>query len=558
MPDELWYVAYGSNMSPTYFASRLPPAENSAGNPWKAEQWVWLRHDPYFASSSQTWDGSPVAFVSLHAQADGGTPGRAYLIDRDRFADLIAAEHRADRLKWDFDIFSVRPESWVPLPTRAKYNAILRLPDIDDIPAFTISTSRDFERGRPSDAYLATLRKGLENAPDIHEPGTFLEDVIRRSLEASSRNVTPRAAAPLTWSREALEVASPGYPTMQLSETESQWLNAVGPVPGVISHGKKRAAAWLLPFGVSDAAGASPQVFRELGVTAPRSTAVQVTVATDLPTRVQRLPGLSDDIEIADRIQVSDELGAEFGRWALLVTPRLAGPVRLSPRAHVPTDFIRVAYAARELLGIDTSKGSASLVPLDSDMNAADSAVKRAIRWLLELWIGAPVVPLRGTEAVVGDEGHQVVRVDASALDFLGIGPGHEVVVSWARRSTNARALLQTDDLKERMEKQLEGTGKQSRRDLDNSDLLKPAPPHLQAWLSPSVRDALVIPPNSVVRLRRSLPHLLLRNLLALQLPIAGLVIAALAVPDVPKWVWLVVAPIAVMLAFIPLRLRQE
>jgi hypothetical protein len=72
------------------------------------------------------------------------------------------------------------------------------------------------------------------------------------------------------------------------------------------------------------------------------------------------------------------------------------------------------------------------------------------------------------------------------------------------------------------------------------------------------VRYHLEIPPDTVVRLRRSVLHLVGRNALTLSLPFIGLAIAALAVPGVPTWIWAVVLTLALVLALVPLRLGGD
>jgi hypothetical protein len=148
--------------------------------------------------------------------------------------------------------------------------------------------------------------------------------------------------------------------------------------------------------------------------------------------------------------------------------------------------------------------------------------------------------------------------VDATALDFLGVRAGDEVIVSWGDRETTARALLQTPDLRARMRDQLaQATGRQSRLSTRAKDESEKILWHLQAWMSPAVRDALVIPPDTVVRLRRSVPDALLKHLLALELPVGGLTIAVLAIPGVPWPVQVVVPIVALVLALLPLRLPR-
>src|SRR5439155_15221162 len=132
---------------------------------WEGETWVWLPHEIYFASSSQTWGGSAVAFICLERTEARPTLGRAFLVGRERFDAVLAVEHLRIPLAWDFDVHDLDVGSWCPLPTKAKYNAVLRLPNIADSPAFAITTARTFEHGQPSDAYLATCREGLAEAP---------------------------------------------------------------------------------------------------------------------------------------------------------------------------------------------------------------------------------------------------------------------------------------------------------------------------------------------------------------------------------------------------------
>ena len=73
------------------------------------------------------------------------------------------------------------------------------------------------------------------------------------------------------------------------------------------------------------------------------------------------------------------------------------------------------------------------------------SALTGAVRWVGEHAIGAPPLALPATEALVGDDGRAVVRVDRTALDYIGVSPGEQVIVSWATRRTTARISLQTE-----------------------------------------------------------------------------------------------------------------
>lgn len=556
----IWYIAYGSNLSAEHFASRLSEQTPAAG--WEDEAWVWMPHELRFGGSSRTWDGSAVAFVSLRSRGRN-TLGRAYLIDRQLLDDVLAAEHLQIAQTWEFDVLQLPISGWCPLPTRAKYNAILRLADVRGVPAFTITSSRSFATGRPADRYLEMCRQGLSEA-GLTDVNAYLEAALARSLANEVTEVVPpRPSAAYSWMRELKPTEqSTGYPTVQLG-SEDAWLEADGPLPGFVEWATKREPVWFLPPAIDAPVGASRPVIRALSI--PDDGAL-CRLIVDYPTKLRRLPARTDYVEMADSIQVAPETASELGTWAVLVSPRLSGPVRLSPRPRMKIDAARVGYAARELWGLMGRHGDAFLVPIASvapdgerGLSRVSDAIQRAISRVAQFALGAPGIPLRATEGVIGDEGHAVIRIDATALDFLGVKPGDDVVVSWAHRTTRARALLQTDELRVRMRAQLaETTGHQARLSTrPGGDHVGPILWHLQAWLSPSVRADLIIPPDTVVRVRRSIRHAFLRYLLALEVPVGGLIIAVLAIPGVPLWLKIAGPIAAFVIALIPLRVSR-
>lgn len=556
--SELWYVAYGSNTSTAYFAERLGHETSR----WRRDVWVWLPYELYFGGSSQTWDGSPVAFISLTRSDDERTLGRAYLMARSALDSVLEAEHLRIATTWDFDVLQLPAGGWCPIPTRAKYNAVMRLDDIEQTPAFTITSARWFTGGTPNADYLSVCRDGLA-ASGLPDVDGYLDTAVDRSLRRTRAKTPPRPSAPYSWRKElAPTKTSTGYPTVQLGE-EDRWLQADGPVPGHVEHDGRLTRVWFLPPTDGAECGASVPVFRALGVPANRTHLCRLVV--DYPVQLRRLPARSDDVEIADAIQVSRATASTLRDWCLLTSPSLSGPVRLSPRAATAADAARVGYATRELWEFDSDHGTVYLMPLPPD-NPGRSLRSRLARYVDDLLsrgarklLGAPEVPLRATEGVVGDEGHAVVRIDPTALDFLGVSAGDEIIVSWADRQTRARALLQTDELRRRMRDQLaQTTGRQSRlstraRMEENANILW----HLQAWLSPRVRDSLTIPPDTVVRVRRSVRHALLRYLIVLELPVGGLIVAVLAIPGVPLWAKILVPVSALLVALIPLRVSR-
>jgi hypothetical protein len=367
---------------------------------------------------------------------------------------------------------------------------------------------------------------------------------------------------------------------------------------------------------------ASPSLSRYFGVcTTERDYLV---VVPDLIQR-QMTHGHSEYINIADCVQVAEGDEERLGELALLITPGLSGPVRVEVNANVPRGKVRLFYSTRVLWGLERdmqldlaeewgaegengpgySRGrkggggkSIWLQPLKGRLSrpvpaGAWAQVRRFGRRILEACIGAPTVPLRATEALVGDEARAVARVDSSVLDFLGVQAGDRVIVSWGPREAFARVLVQADGQRKQMLKQFRGPAgprenataatkgptespdpaetdeppreaETASAEAGRAHLVKPAaeartfPPwHLQVWLSPEIRRELGIPADTIVTVRRSVARFAAKNLIALEIPVAGLIIAAVAIPQVQRWWWIipVVLFTVLVLAFAPLRL---
>ena len=211
MTEQVWYFSYGSNLLRERFLAYLtgsyensefgahPPAP-SAAMP-ADERWLWIDHPLYFAGVSRRWAGSP-AFVSLTSDSANRSLAHGYLIDRVQFSHLAAVENVVESI----DV-TVPPTlaigQWLHLTVdrkgesfRGKYDALLRLPDIDAVPAFTLTSSIQREPGEPSSRYLATIRRGLHCAPIDLDVENYLNAAIARSAElTSTRRGSSSAAA---------------------------------------------------------------------------------------------------------------------------------------------------------------------------------------------------------------------------------------------------------------------------------------------------------------------------------------------------------------------------
>ncbi|MBY3794434.1 hypothetical protein HQP42_18775 [Rhodococcus fascians] len=195
MTDRLWYVAYGSNLLRERFSVYLtgsedgsefgahPPAPSSAAV--EAERWLWIDHALYFAGVSRRWTGAS-AFVSLNTDPAYPSLVHGYLIDSVQLAHVASVENVVDSV----DISAVESlsiDEWAALDIdrrgeayRGKYDALLRLPDIDGLLAFTLTSSIVREHGEPSSKYLSTIRRGLLSAEIDMDVDAYLDAAAGR------------------------------------------------------------------------------------------------------------------------------------------------------------------------------------------------------------------------------------------------------------------------------------------------------------------------------------------------------------------------------------------
>lgn len=177
----MWYVAYGSNTRWEGLRRYLGPA---AARP--ESRWCRIPHALYFAGTSRRWDGG-VAFVTLAA----GPPSaaRAWRITTEQLHAVAAAENGTPDLPPPPDPAGVAVGHAALLPVTpggggalGKYDALLRVPDIDGAPAVTLTTSRALPARPPGDAYLATVRAGLAaHLPDVD---AYLAAAVARGAPA--------------------------------------------------------------------------------------------------------------------------------------------------------------------------------------------------------------------------------------------------------------------------------------------------------------------------------------------------------------------------------------
>jgi len=153
-----WYVAYGSNLSAVRFRRYLDRCRDPA-EPWRWAA-VEVPHRLLFARESNHWGGGGVAFLDPAPTPGAGTRGRAWLLTRAQFADVLAQEcglavGSVEVPVLDTAFLVLHPGHWygcvVPLGRRQGWPMV----------TFTDEAAADLVPGPPGAAYRAVVAEGL-------------------------------------------------------------------------------------------------------------------------------------------------------------------------------------------------------------------------------------------------------------------------------------------------------------------------------------------------------------------------------------------------------------
>jgi hypothetical protein len=178
---DVWYVAYGSNMSAArlgcYLGGGVPPGGKRAmeGCRDPSAPAGWVKFDiPWrlrFGGPSTVWNGGP-AFVDVGTP--GRTIGRAWLISHGQFEDILAQENR-------------RPVGSVSVSTRelsaggvvipgSRYGRVVGLGAVDGKPAATFTYVERPQARAPDPAYVDLICVGLEEM-GVPNAGAYIERI---------------------------------------------------------------------------------------------------------------------------------------------------------------------------------------------------------------------------------------------------------------------------------------------------------------------------------------------------------------------------------------------
>jgi hypothetical protein len=341
-----------------------------------------------------------------------------------------------------------------------------------------------------------------------------------------------------------------------------------------VCSGETIVRAWL--YGRQDVAEneveLSTRVRRRLGVDAG------ATIRVVVPRRAQLIvvPALIDRLPPADIVEVRENVCDYMGhhRWALLSHQGLTMPVRLRP-ARIRDGEIRMSMLARSLVGFTSEPGANATVQLSELPAESHRSPILGVRTLVSErewhgWIGLPIfiarstiqcfeslarlflkapkLCVRTTEALVGDDTNRVVRLASHVFPLLGLHPGDHVVVQWARRRTLAVALEKPDygatprNLPRHVDPEMQGIPENI-----------PAE-YLTIGIAAEMRSALGIPRHTVVTIQRRVVPLVSRRLNELTIPVGGLLLAAATVKGLSRTAVAIGLVVIILLAMLPAR----
>lgn len=272
---------------------------------------------------------------------------------------------------------------------------------------------------------------------------------------------------------------------------------------------------------------------------------------------------------------------ARRNKWALLSYDEVPMPVQLRER-NIGKDKIRISFPTRALIypASDLTGEKLSVEKLWLSEVVEDrlpflarlrirhpyvgsggliiAIVRRVTHHIGQLFesalrpiLLAPIVVTRTTEALIGEDTYQVVRINAQIFPLLGIKPGDQVIVSWASRQIVATALEFLETPANPVTTSLQRT------DLHHTGTRPAIAPHLAIGITAPMRAALGIPRHTVVNVRRRLTPLILSRINELTIPVGGVLVAALALPGViPRWGIPISIVVVIALALISARYR--
>ena len=274
----------------------------------------------------------------------------------------------------------------------------------------------------------------------------------------------------------------------------------------------------------------------------------ELVVVVPERTSLRAVPAIAESI--GDRLEVETHQW-DNGDWALLSFVGrddrwITAPVRMRSNPHLAAGEVRMPHMLRHLLGVNDHSQGLFAMPLDwksFEAEQPDEVFRRLGKYLASLvrksrriferelgrLLGAPGVLMRVAGAPPGENGNRIASIPARTMDVTGVEVGQQIVVSWGERWAAAIALPKPPRPSDR---EADGASQVQISDTFGS---RPAnrPSERVVLLPAEIRAELGIHGETVVRVRRRLVPVLMRHIGTLSLPLAAIVFAALAVPQI-------------------------
>ncbi|MGZ0153301.1 histone deacetylase [Kribbella sp. WER1] len=171
--DQVWYVAYGSNLAFARFTcylsggrprggARVYPGCRNPAPPVRSSG-VLLPGRLVFAGASKVWGGGSAFY---HPLLPGEVAARAYLLTADQLADVAAQEMwREPGGEYALELAAVLPSvTHLHSLGDGRYETVVRLGELDGAPMYTITHGAIGEPVAPSASYLQWIATGLVEA----------------------------------------------------------------------------------------------------------------------------------------------------------------------------------------------------------------------------------------------------------------------------------------------------------------------------------------------------------------------------------------------------------
>lgn len=232
--------------------------------------------------------------------------------------------------------------------------------------------------------------------------------------------------------------------------------------------------------------------------------------------------------------------------------------VQLSTFPKLETPQYRARLAARVFRRPPSEAWKKNVGALLGLMLVGLRLIDFTLELILRLALRSQPMAFRVLQANPGDDDlKDTIRLHPSVFAALALNPGGQVILSWAGHRITARALedpIPTDTPAAASPVVLGSAGLH----LDVPGILPEGfPAHLAIKMPAFLRRSLNIPPSTVIEVRRRLRPAVVSHLNQLTIPVAGLILAAAAFPEVRGWPLVAGAVAALVLGLAPLRMPR-